>query len=42
MAQANGETGVLLLPVEDGFAQCVLVRRTDLEMLLATWGEKKV
>lgn len=41
MAQSNGETGMLLLPVPDGFAEHVLVRRMDLEMLLATWGEKR-
>jgi hypothetical protein len=41
MAQANGETGLLLLAVEDGFAEFVLVRRADLELLLATWHEKR-
>jgi hypothetical protein len=40
-AQANGELGMFLLPVEDGFAEYVLVRRGDLELLLGTWSEKR-
>ena len=39
--QARGTSGFLLVPTEDGFAECVLVRRDDLQLVLATWGEKK-
>ncbi len=42
MDQAQGRSGLLVLPVGDvgEFAECVLVRRGDLELLLAVWGEK--
>lgn len=43
MDAAQGKAGLLLLPVHeaDGFAEYVIVRRNDLELLLATWGEKR-
>jgi hypothetical protein len=42
MEHAAGRSGLLVLPCEDGvgLAEMVLVRRADLELLLATWGEK--
>jgi len=41
MDAAQGKSGLLLLDLEDGTAECVLVRREDVELLLATWGEKR-
>lgn len=41
MDQARGAAGFVLIPTEDGFAEAVLVRRDDLQLLLATWGEKR-
>lgn len=38
---AQGKMGLLVLNFEDGLQECVLVRREDLELLLATWGEKR-
>lgn len=40
---AGGQVGLLLLPADEpgGLAEYVLVRRGDLELLLATWGEKR-
>ena len=38
---AAGKGGLLVLNLEDGLAEVVLVRREDLELLLATWGEKR-
>ena len=42
IGHANGKSGLLVLPIENNeLAEYVLVRRGDLELLLATWGEKK-
>ena len=42
MGHAAGQSGLLILPIENNeLAEYVLVRRGDLELLLATWGEKK-
>jgi hypothetical protein len=41
MDAANGHSGLLVLNLEDGLTECVLVRREDLELLLATWSEKR-
>ena len=41
MDQAQGRAGLLVLNLEDGLHEHVLVRREDLELLLATWGEKR-
>ena len=38
---AQGKGGLLVLNLEDGLVEVVLVRREDLELLLATWGEKR-
>lgn len=40
MNAAQGRAGLLVLNFEDGMYECVLVRREDLELLLATWREK--
>ena len=42
LEQAAGRGGLLVLPTEQvgEFAECVLVRRGDLELLLATWEVK--
>ena len=42
MGHAAGKSGLLVLPSEDvgELAECVLVRRSDLELLLATWEVK--
>ena len=37
---AQGKMGLLVINLEDGLAEHVLVRREDLEMLLATWSQK--
>ena len=41
MDAAQGKGGLLVLSLEDGLTEVVLVRREDLELLLATWGEKR-
>lgn len=43
MHQSAGTGGLLVQPTEQAgeFAEMVLVRRADLELLLATWGERK-
>ena len=41
MDAAQGRSGLLVLHLEDGLTEVVLVRREDLEALLATWGEKR-
>ena len=42
LEQAAGRGGLLVLPTEQvgELAECVLVRRADLELLLATWEVK--
>jgi hypothetical protein len=42
MDSAQGKLGLLVLNLEDGLTEVVLVRRDDLELLLATWSEKRV
>jgi len=41
MTQARGETGYVMVLTETGMSECVLVRREDLDLLLATWSEKR-
>ncbi len=42
MGHAAGQSGLLVLPIENNeLAEYVLVRRGDLELLLATWSNKK-
>lgn len=43
MDAAQGKHGLLVLHTEPvgELAEHVLIRREDLELLLATWGEKK-
>ncbi len=42
IGQAAGQSGMLVLPIENNeLAEYVLVRRGDLELLLATWQEKR-
>ena len=42
IGHASGKSGLLVLPIENNeLAEYVLVRRADLELLLATWGEKR-
>lgn len=38
--QMNGACGVLVVGEGEQMQECVLVRRADLELLMATWGEK--
>lgn len=40
MDSAQGRHGLLVVNFEDGIHECVLVRREDLELLLATWSQK--
>ena len=42
ISHAAGHNGLLVLPIENNeLAEYVLVRRGDLELLLATWNDKK-